>query len=399
MSEKQVPDVTTFLQYVRLSVSFLSSHHSLRSPQELNPRNNLLFYPRPDEFKEILPFNKKFEGLAMAPCIPVFISHKGYVYDCTYSLDGRLVASVSDDGFVWLWDSDTGKSQHVLNTTERHYMSRLIFSSEERGFLAVTDFSKIWLWHVSTGARAQILAPDSPDDSPIVDIAFSPDGDHLLAVTYERAVSWHLPSYEQVTLADLKTLGSLGIRCARFSGDQRLLALASVGEDYQIIVWDVVHSKVRHRLQDHEAYVNDLVFSPDSLLLASGSDDCGVRIWHVETGELLDTLDTATDQVYSVTFSPDGLRLACGSNKNVRIWKVAASAPAEISSVWQYKTENVFKGHSEAVTSVRFSPDGSRLLSSSRDGTLRIWHVNNVDPRALLWAYVGWQVSRHLSGR
>lgn len=35
----------------------------------------------------------------------------------------------------------------------------------------------------------------------------------------------------------------------------------------------------------------------------------------------------------------------------------------------------VLKGHQDAVTSVAFSPDGSRLISVSRDSTGRIWNV------------------------
>jgi len=34
-----------------------------------------------------------------------------------------------------------------------------------------------------------------------------------------------------------------------------------------------------------------------------------------------------------------------------------------------------FKGHTEAVRSVAFSPDGRRALSGSRNGTLRLWDI------------------------
>ena len=37
----------------------------------------------------------------------------------------------------------------------------------------------------------------------------------------------------------------------------------------------------------------------------------------------------------------------------------------------------IFKGHTDIVTGVAFSPDGKYLLTSSWDGTVRLWDVAN----------------------
>jgi WD40 repeat protein len=36
---------------------------------------------------------------------------------------------------------------------------------------------------------------------------------------------------------------------------------------------------------------------------------------------------------------------------------------------------HLFTGHSEPVTSVCFSPDGTRIVSGSNDKTVRIWNA------------------------
>ncbi|KAJ7190085.1 WD40 repeat-like protein [Mycena pura] len=71
-----------------------------------------------------------------------------------------------------------------------------------------------------------------------------------------------------------------------------------------------------------------------------------------------------TDKVESVAFSPDGTKIVSGSlDGTVRIWDshtgAALGAPLE--------------GHTDFVRSVAFSPDGMQIVSGSDDRTVRIW--------------------------
>jgi hypothetical protein len=70
-----------------------------------------------------------------------------------------------------------------------------------------------------------------------------------------------------------------------------------------------------------------------------------------------------TDNVTGVAFSPDGTRLVSGSfDQTLRVWDVGTGREAL-----------ALQGHTDGVTCVAFSPDSERLVSGGYDRTLRAW--------------------------
>jgi WD40 repeat protein len=221
------------------------------------------------------------------------------------------------------------------------------------------------VWDVLTGQDYFTLSgfPAGPE---FFAVTFSPDGRYLVTGRANHTVQ----VWDAQTGAPVGLLGTHErvVRGVVFSSDGRHLASASA--DGIVKLWDATRlteqQEPRHRLRArcHGLSLN-VAFSPDSRRVATGGEENTVRIWDVETGELLQTLRGNNGDIYAVAFSPDGEGR----------W-VAAGGEDSAVNVWDSRTEQLlrsYRGHTGLVSSLAFSRDGSRLISGSRDHTVKVW--------------------------
>jgi WD40 repeat protein len=96
-----------------------------------------------------------------------------------------------------------------------------------------------------------------------------------------------------------------------------------------------------------------------------------IRVWDACTGDTVaGPFKGHTNSVSSVAFSPDGMRIVSGSHdQTIRVWDAHTGDTVA----------GPFKGHTMSVTSVAFSPDGTRIVSGSDDQTIRVWDARTGD--------------------
>jgi len=222
----------------------------------------------------------------------------------------------------------------------------------------------------STGAGGEVESgrSDSPDSttpensrsgSPLRAVAFSHEGDLVVTGGDDKIVRiWKRDGDKP--LSSLQ--GHKGaILCMATQPAGELLAAGSY--DGTIIVWNLSQRKEVRTIRCEEP-VRCLAFAPDGNTLAAGCGRDGgagqVTLWSVEEGRSIGKIEGHSHAVRSVAYSPDGALLASISG-----WPADNRAPVESQViVWDCQRDTVaYSTHSfsQGVTSVAFSQDGNTL--------------------------------------
>ena len=268
-----------------------------------------------------------------------------------FSADGRHVAIADFDGGVGLWD--LGRPHPLAtNTTNRPAAAGLDGSA-----MALSE-------------DGRLLAVGRPDGT--ITVSDTASGATLAGPFLAHPVD---PS------VDPDTQRQPGVQALAFGPDSGMLA--SSGGDGTVRRWDprsgaeIGAPSVGHDIEGGAWTIGALAFAPDASILASGGEDAAVFLWDPATGTrlagplLADTPEAAgyeegaelfVEYVGDLDFSPDGRRLAVAGARSSILWDVASRAQVA-----------VLGGHGTGTTGVHYSPDGTLLASTDRDGATFLW--------------------------
>ncbi len=137
--------------------------------------------------------------------------------------------------------------------------------------------------------------------------------------------------------------------------------------------------------QGHNARISELLYTHDGRSLVTASYDKTVRVWSATTGELERTIfgergEGTAGRIHAASLSKGDRWLAVGG------WLGTDGTPARSSSssafqirVFDFRSETGYRllsGHRDAVLSLAFAHESTKLLSGGGDGQAFIWDVD-----------------------
>jgi RNA polymerase sigma factor (sigma-70 family) len=288
-------------------------------------------------------------------------AHYREVIGLTFLAGGEMLASLAEDGVVRLWDAATGKETNPLHVPEAPLEALAV--APDGGSIFTAGDPTIRRWDPTTG---NLLARHGGIHAHTINgLACSADGkalasvgnDYLVAV-YDVAAGkcrrwWQGDVYQG--------------KCVALAPDGK--TLASGHEDGTWVLWNAATGAEQRRVQAHKWRINSLAFSPDGKFLATSAADPPVRLNEVATGRSVWTPGFASMEVKSLAFSPDAKTLAAGTDGTDVI--VCSAATGEYPQRLEAKDN-----HGLALA---FSPDGRLLATGGRGGVVHLWNTRSWD--------------------
>lgn len=290
------------------------------------------------------------------------LEHDEMVTSIVYSHEPNIFYSASSDGKILKWDESDLKKEPIQLYRDRVLYRSLDLSSDGKWLLAVTKENGVLIINTqaSNNSKSEIKTSHVSRDSENVQSAiFLPDQLNYLTVNKQGEIK--IKGYE--------------IDAVKGKTEYEVRALAVDVEKSEIYAGTIKGVVQVWNEQFEEAYldipetfaVNVLAVSPDHKLLAIGREKGDAIIWHLDEKRIVRIISGHQSAITAIDFSPDNKRILTASrDATVRVWDIFDSKKFPI----------VLDDHNDWVMTACFDQSGNKIITGSKDKTIRIFNLD-----------------------
>lgn len=240
-------------------------------------------------------------------------------------------------------------------------------------------------WMILPGRQLHLIPykPGTPwksfmHDSFVKCLSWAPDGKHLVASSNQVLLHTLSSDDEPRSVAtSYNRHGNHTICAVAWSPDGK--HIASGGYDAEVHIWkpypeggprraalgSLLVCRTPEMEKSYEPEITSLTWAHDSRTILAGRGDGSLVQWDTSTGECLHILHHHRKEVIALAYAPDGIRIASTSKDgSLRIWSI------------EYADQEVICQHRGKVSAFAWSPDGSLLVSACQgEQSLQCWNA------------------------
>lgn len=291
--------------------------------------------------------------------------------------------------------------------TERTTAVIALAASPWSPLLAVGGVHQMLLYHTDSRQLAGVLP--LPDINPAC-AQFSRNGKLLIVGGGRGAQFGVVEIYDVVTAERVARVGNEfdTVLAADLNSDQTQVVMG--GPARHVKIFSTRDGKLVYDLKKHTDWVTSVSFSPDSVLIASGDRNGGLVIWEADTGQELYTLTGHQSAITSLSWRDDSeVLLSASEDGTIHVWemregrevgkwtahgsgvldarfshdaKVASCGRDRQISIWDSAGKKIkgWDAGPDLPVRVTFSHDGSKVLTSTWEGSVKVWNSGDGKP-------------------
>lgn len=296
------------------------------------------------------------------PTLPttVFRGHQSSVFSVAPTADGKLAISGDGAGILKVWNRQSGE---VLKSFKAHdgEVRALQFTPDGRFCASGGSFHFIRIWNA---ADWSLVAELNAHDGTITSIDFSPDGERLISGGRDGEMRcW---DWRRGKLISNKKLGDT-VYAVRYAHGGK--SIYSLHGDATLTQWNAADWSVSTAeiIGTPGNKMQGLDLPPDSRFIVGGGYSGEIACYN--TRDHQQWILQVSDLAFAMACSPNGRHAALGTNTG-QIYLLNFGENS-------FRAVRIHRwlGHDDRIEDLRFSPNGTELLSASIDGTVKVWNL------------------------
>ncbi len=271
--------------------------------------------------------------------------------------DNRIAAWWLGRSTIMVWDLP--KNQPLWTFNPKHGLDGAWALAPTGKHMAFAAKKHVEVWDLQT----REMLYDLTHDPAIRYLVFSPEGQMLATSNALQICVYDTTSGKPVATIPLEKQVSY----LAFDKNNAVIALM---EGYHYCKWDARTGKELFRRQNN-SFIR-LNFSPDGAsVLGTRQDNRTIVLWNFEQNRIVREIPSDRD-AWELYWSRDGRRALTWEQNNLLIWDIDNGR----------RLAALDNAHTALITSAAILANGQMALTTSHDGTVRVWDLDNLDAAA-----------------